>query len=178
MRSVTGKHWLTVKVRFIQDLRFDYLLDDVLQGDQSQHLVERISLPLVVHFLDDGQVGFTWKRERSAEGYNQPRAHCWTWTSTFYVLWLSTLPQTLKTSAARKVGQHQTRACEWMFANFTAAAASETSAAGLQTESASARWKHPFVFVYFGGSAASVTLPFDLSADLSWLLGGQTDALI
>ena len=56
---------LTVKIGFIQDLRFDDLLDDVFQGDQSQHLVEGISLPLVVHLLDDGQVGLTWGQDMS-----------------------------------------------------------------------------------------------------------------
>lgn len=52
----------TVEVRLIQDLRFDDLLDDVLQGDDAHHLVEGVALPLVVHSLHDGQVGFTWEQ--------------------------------------------------------------------------------------------------------------------
>lgn len=47
---------LTAAVGLVQDLRFDDLLDDIFQGNQAQHLVERVSLPLVVHLLDDGHV--------------------------------------------------------------------------------------------------------------------------
>lgn len=50
---------LTVQVCFIQYLGLDDLLDDVLQGDDSQHLVEGVTLAFVIHPLHDGQVGFT-----------------------------------------------------------------------------------------------------------------------
>lgn len=61
-----NKAELTVKVRFIQNLWFYYLLDHVLKGDQPQHLVERISLTLIVHLLDNGQVGFSYEEERES----------------------------------------------------------------------------------------------------------------
>ena len=48
---------LTVHIRLVQDLGLDDLLDDVLQGDQAQHLVEGVTFALVVHLLHDGQVG-------------------------------------------------------------------------------------------------------------------------
>lgn len=55
----TQKHsiqLLTVTIRLVQDLRFDDLLNNVLQRDQPQNLVERISFTLIVHLLNDGQV--------------------------------------------------------------------------------------------------------------------------
>lgn len=57
---------LTVTVRFIQDLWFDYLLNHVLQCYQTHDLVERISLPFIVHFLDNGQVRFSCEEERQS----------------------------------------------------------------------------------------------------------------
>lgn len=57
---------LTVTVRLVQDLRLDDLLDHVLQRHQTHDLVERISLPFVVHFLDNGQVRFSCEEERQS----------------------------------------------------------------------------------------------------------------
>ena len=52
------------EIREYMDLRLDDLLDDVLQGDQPQHLVEGVTFALVVHLLHDGQVGLPC-RERT-----------------------------------------------------------------------------------------------------------------
>lgn len=65
-RRDINKLKLTVKVWLIQNLWFYYLLDDVLKGDQTQHLVERISLPLIVHFLDNGQVRLSCVEDRDS----------------------------------------------------------------------------------------------------------------
>lgn len=54
---------LTVTIRLVQDLRFDDFLNNVLQGDQPQNLVERISFTLIIHLLNDGQVGFTCEQK-------------------------------------------------------------------------------------------------------------------
>ncbi len=60
------KQLLTVAIRLVQDLRFDDLLNDVLQRDQTQNLVERISFTLIIHLLNDGQVGVSCEdRERT-----------------------------------------------------------------------------------------------------------------
>lgn len=50
---------LTVQIRLIQDLGLDDLLNDILQGDNAHHLVERVSFPFIVHPLHDGQVGLS-----------------------------------------------------------------------------------------------------------------------
>lgn len=63
---------LTVHIRLVQDLRFDDLLNDILQGDQAQHLVEGVTFTLVVHPLHDGQVGLPWGRGHS--DYSLPGA--------------------------------------------------------------------------------------------------------
>lgn len=57
---------LTVTVWFVQDLWFDYLLDHVLQCYQTHDLVKGISLPFIVHFLDNGQVRFSCEEERQS----------------------------------------------------------------------------------------------------------------
>lgn len=49
----------TVQVRLIHNFRFDDLFDDILQGDDAHHFIERVSLTFTVHPLDHGQVGFT-----------------------------------------------------------------------------------------------------------------------
>ncbi len=58
-KSENHEHEHTVEIRLVQDLRFDDLFNDVLQRDQTQNLVERISFTLVIHLLNDGQVGLT-----------------------------------------------------------------------------------------------------------------------
>lgn len=55
---------LTVHIRLVQDLGLNDLLDDILQGDQAQHLIEGVTFALVVHLLHDGQVGLPC-RERT-----------------------------------------------------------------------------------------------------------------
>lgn len=47
---------LTVEVSFIQDLRLDDLLYDVLQCDNAHHLIEGVPFSLIIHPLDNGQV--------------------------------------------------------------------------------------------------------------------------
>lgn len=49
----------TVQVSLVQDLRLDDFFDYVLQGDDSQNLVERVSLTLIVDPLNYGHVGFS-----------------------------------------------------------------------------------------------------------------------
>lgn len=49
----------TVQVGLIQDLRLYDFFNDILQGDDTQDLVERVSLALIVHPLNYGQVGFS-----------------------------------------------------------------------------------------------------------------------
>ena len=55
----------TVQVRLVKDLRLDDFFNDVLQGDDTQNLVERVSLALVVHPLDYGQVGFSYQNKHA-----------------------------------------------------------------------------------------------------------------
>lgn len=52
---------LTVEVGFIQDLWLDDLFYDVLQGDNAQHLIERVPFAFIVHSLDNGQVRLSWR---------------------------------------------------------------------------------------------------------------------
>lgn len=65
---------LTVQIRLIQDLGFDDLLNDILQGDDAHHLVERVSFPFVVHPLHDGQVGLPCRGRADGEISTQPEA--------------------------------------------------------------------------------------------------------
>ncbi|KAG7281992.1 hypothetical protein CRUP_003050 [Coryphaenoides rupestris] len=51
-----------------EDLRFDDFLDDIFQGDDAQHLVERVAFALVVHPLNDGQ-------RRVDRATNEPTDH-------------------------------------------------------------------------------------------------------
>lgn len=64
MGSYSVKVWAlrgepTVQVSLVQDLWLDDFLNNVLQGDNTQNLVERVSLTLIVHPLNYGQVGFS-----------------------------------------------------------------------------------------------------------------------
>lgn len=52
----------TVEVGLIQDLGLYYFLNDVLQGDDAHHLVERVAFSFVVHSLHDGEVGLSCTR--------------------------------------------------------------------------------------------------------------------
>lgn len=52
-------HALTVEVSFIQDLRLNDLLYDVLQSDNAHHLIEGVPFSLIIHPLDNGQVRFS-----------------------------------------------------------------------------------------------------------------------
>ena len=56
---------LTVEVRFIQDLRLDDLLYDILQCDNAHHLVEGVPFSLIIHPLHNGQVRFSWRQRKS-----------------------------------------------------------------------------------------------------------------
>lgn len=49
----------TVQISLIQDLWLDDFFNNILQGDDTQNLIERVSLTLIVHPLNYGQVGFS-----------------------------------------------------------------------------------------------------------------------
>lgn len=67
----------TVQVCLIQDLGFDDLLDDVLQGDDAHHFVEGVPLAFIVHPLHDGQVRFSCARQAEIHLLGQSKvAHC------------------------------------------------------------------------------------------------------
>lgn len=53
---------LTIAIRLIQDLRLDDLFDNIFKGDQAEHLIERVSLSLIIHPLHNGKMRVSWEK--------------------------------------------------------------------------------------------------------------------
>lgn len=69
----------TVEICLIQDLWFDDFLNDILQGHDAHHLVERVTLTLIVNALHDGEVGLACMHSESRISvifHSKPLAVC------------------------------------------------------------------------------------------------------
>lgn len=56
LKDVRKPKILTIAIRLIQDLRLDDLFNHIFECDQTQHLIEGVSLSLIIHPLYYGQM--------------------------------------------------------------------------------------------------------------------------